>query len=76
MYCVLNWATWRQSEYDRTTYLARAAVSAALVVYLAVAGDVEKSPIGFVAEMLLVLELVMFAFAVEARDPRLYGEQE
>lgn len=76
LYCVLNGATWRRSEYERTTYLARAAVSALFGVYLVAAGDVERLAIGLVAEFLVVLELIMFAFAVDARDPRVYGEQE
>lgn len=76
LYCVMNWATWRLSETDRQVYLARAAVSALFGVYLVAAGDVERLAIGLVAEFLVVLELIMFAFALDARDPRLYGEQK
>ncbi len=76
LYCVMNGATWRQSEHDRTTYLARAAASALLGVYIVAAGDVERLAVGLVAEVLVVCELVMFAFAIEARDTRVFGDSK
>jgi hypothetical protein len=75
-YCVFNVATWRDSEYERSIYLLRVAASAAMAFYLVTAGDVERTIVGLAAEMLVILELVMFAFAVDARDPRIYGEQQ
>ena len=75
LYCVMNWATWRLSATDRHVYIGRAAVSAMFGVYLVAAGDVERVAIGIVAETLILFELAMLGFAIEARDPRLYGEQ-
>jgi hypothetical protein len=73
LYCVMNWATWRLSETDRQVYIGRAAVSALFGVYLAAVGDAERLAVGLVAEVLVVCELVMFAFAIEARDTRVFG---
>jgi hypothetical protein len=78
LYCVMNWATWRLSETDRQVYIGRAAVSALFFVYLWEAKDLDQvSPVFVLPSLVLVvLELLMFVFAIEARDPRLYGEQK